>query len=288
MSNMRARSTAAQRVDMVSTAREGEPAVWQPPRPLAKVDGWPVHVANQCEVLTEIVRAARSGAGFTVFTLNLDHLVKLRQSAAFREAYLNASIVTADGAPVAALTRRQTPRLARVTGADLVLPLAEAAADNGLPVFLFGTSPQVLADAGQRLERHCDGRLDICGSLAPPPGFDPMSAAADVAIAQIRASGARLCFVALGAPKQEIFAARAVAAGVKTGFICIGAGLDFLAGEQIRAPRIFQRTGTEWLWRLMSNPIRLGGRYARCAMLLTRIAIIEPAWRQTRLGRARG
>ncbi len=252
------------------------PASCLAPRTQASVDGWGINIATLDDAVRAIVAAAREAQPFNVFTLNLDHLVKLRTSAAFRSAYSNATFVTADGAPVARLARRQSPAIERTTGADLVLPLAAAAAAANLPVYLFGTSPEALAEAGRELSDYCDGTLSIAGSSAPPMTFDPESAEADAEIDRIAATGARLCFVALGAPKQELFAARAVARRVPVGFVCIGAGLDFLAGEQVRAPRVMQSAGIEWLWRLALNPRRLAARYASCAMLLARIALIEP------------
>ncbi len=247
-----------------------------PRPPIATVDGWAINVANQATAIDAIVPAAQAGGSFTVFTLNLDHLVKLRSSEAFKRAYRDATFVTADGEPVARLARRDDPNIIRTTGADLMLPLADACADAGLPVFLFGTSPGVLAKAGERLVQNTNGRLEITGTLSPPAGFDPEGPEADAAIERIAQSGARICFVALGAPKQEIFAARAQARGVKAGFVCIGASLDFLAGEQIRAPRAFQRAGLEWLWRLSSNPRRLAARYAQCALLLAELTLLTP------------
>ncbi len=245
--------------------------------PLAAVDGWPVNVAAQAEAIDKITSAALRGESFAVFTLNLDHLVKLRSNALFRKAYMHARFVTADGEPVARLARRQHSRIERTTGADLVVPLARAAAEKKLPVYLYGTSPQVIAGSAADLAERCNGKLDIVGSGAPAMGFDPEGPEADAAIDRIAASGARLCFVALGAPKQEIFAARAVARGVKTGFVCIGAALDFIAGEQSRAPAFMQKHGLEWLWRLASSPRRLGWRYMSCALLLADILIFGPA-----------
>src|SRR5207244_12787727 len=78
--------------------------------------------------------------------------------------------------------------------------------------------------------------LQIAGCLAPGPGFDPYSSEADIAIERIRDSGAKLCFVALGAPRQELFAARCLDELNGTGVLCIGAALDFIAGTQSRAP----------------------------------------------------
>ena len=248
--------------------------------PLAAVDGWPVNIVNQAEAVAKIIAAATRGESFAAFTLNLDHLVKLRSSAAFRKAYMHARFVTADGAPVAKLAQRQNMSIERTTGADLVVPLALAAAEHHLPVYLFGTSPQVIAESAADLNERCGGGLDIVGSAAPAMGFDPEGPEADAALDRIAASGARLCFVALGAPKQEILAARAVARGVKTGFVCIGAALDFIAGEQSRAPVFMQKHGLEWLWRLASSPRRLAGRSLSCALLLADILLFGPSSRQ--------
>lgn len=253
-------------------------------RHLCTVDGWPITVATQREAVDAILRAANGNSPFTVFTLNLDHLVKLRTDAAFRQAYARASLVSADGAPVVWLARRQGATLERTTGADLVVPLARAAASAGLPMFLFGTTDDVLGIAGRRLSAICDGDLDICGSLSPSASFDPHGPEADAALETVRRSGARICLLALGAPKQEVLAARAAALGIPVVFVCVGAALDFIAGRQTRAPEWMQRHGLEWLWRLSTNPARLAARYARCAVVLADIAIVKPA--RDRLGGA--
>ena len=124
----------------------------------------------------------------------------------------------------------------------------------------------------------------ISGTLSPPLGFDPTSHAADTAGRSIADSGARLCFVALGAPKQELFTDRMRSNGHEIGFVCIGAALDFIAGTQRRAPMIFRRTGMEWFWRLANNPRRLALRYGRCVGLLADLAFLEPLRRRARTG----
>lgn len=241
---------------------------------LADIDGARITLANQAQAITAIIAAARAGETFSVFTLNLDHLVKRRQSEAFRAAYDRARFITADGAPVVALARRQGADITRATGADLVLPLARAAAQAGLPIYLFGSSEASLDGAAQVLRAHAPG-LVIAGQCAPAMGFDPTSPHAQALAAEIARSGARLCLVALGAPKQELFAITAEAAGPGVGYLGIGAALDFLSGHQIRAPKLFQKTGLEWAWRLGQNPRRMAKRYALCAMVLADIAWSE-------------
>lgn len=242
----------------------------------AKVDGWTINIPDQETAVTEIGAAANGARGATVFTLNLDHIVKLRSDPSFQEAYRRATFVTADGEPVARLARRRWPAVQRTTGADLVLPLARACANNCIPIFLFGTSPKVLAEAGKQLSRRTADRLQIVGSLSPAADFSPEGQQADQAIDAIKRSAARICFVALGAPKQEVFAARAVAQGARVVFVCIGAGLDFLAGAQVRAPLLFQSLHLEWLWRLATNPRRLALRYGSCVLMLAKLALIAP------------
>jgi exopolysaccharide biosynthesis WecB/TagA/CpsF family protein len=242
----------------------------------ASADGWEITVPTRADALASIAAAVQRGQGFSVCTLNLDHLVKLRRSASFRAAYRAAAFVTADGAPVAWLARRGGANVELATGADLVIPLAVKAAQIGCGVYLFGSTPDVLETAGQVLIKAGDGSLKISGRASPSGQFDPTGPEADAAIEQIKASGAGLCFLALGAPKQEIFAARALARGANVGFVSIGAGLDFLAGQQVRAPMVFRRFGVEWIWRLAQNPQRMFRRYFDCALVLGDIVIAAP------------
>ncbi len=242
----------------------------------AEVDGWRINLANMEQAVAEIREAAKRREGFAAFTLNLDHLVKLRHDGPFRQAYSIARFVTADGAPVAYFASRGGSAVTRTTGADLVEPLANAAAEDGLGVYLFGTTQDALDAAGSYLTAQSKEKLNICGSTSPPFGFDPTSPLADEEMDRIARSGAHLCFVALSPPKGEIFAARAVSRGIRTGFICVGAGIDFLAGRQTRAPKLFQTAGIEWVWRLATNPRRFVVRYAKCAVLLAEIALKTP------------
>lgn len=243
---------------------------------LAHVDGWAINTPSIDAVLQSAIAAAKADEPFTVFTLNLDHLVKLRRNETFREAYRNADIVTADGAPVAWLARWQNANVHRATGADLLMPLAEAAADARLSVFLFGSSADVLAEAVRKLDDHTDGLLDIAGAHAPSRDFDPEGPEAVAAIARIARSGAKLCLVALGAPKQEIFAEHARKSGLACGMVCIGAAIDFLVGTQVRAPKAIRNIGLEWTWRLLTNPRRLARRYTDCAGVFADVVLLSP------------
>jgi exopolysaccharide biosynthesis WecB/TagA/CpsF family protein len=237
------------------------------PPALAVIDGQAVNVSGISDTIDQIMQRLTHPDSFLVCTLNLDHLVKRRQDPDFLKAYQRAEIASADGFPIAALARLDGVVIKRAPGSDLVMPLCERASAQKAPVFLIGTTFRALCLSAKQLVSSCPG-LEICGVFAPPRNFDSQSKAADDAIEIIRESGARICFVAMGAPRQEIFAARAIDETRNIAFVAIGGGLDFIAGTQSRCPPLMRRIYLEWAWRLMLNPRRLGVRYLRCAMLL--------------------
>jgi exopolysaccharide biosynthesis WecB/TagA/CpsF family protein len=225
---------------------------------------------------TELARRLAAGAGFALATVNLDHMVKLRRDPAFRAAYADHDLVVADGNPIVWLSRLARRPVALLPGSDMVVPLARLAAGAGAGVALVGGTEAGLDTAASALTARVPG-LRVVARIAPPMGFDPAGPQGDEVIEALAASGAGLCLLALGAPKQEIFAARARRALPRLGLAGIGAGLDFLSGDQRRAPRWMRRLALEWLWRMLSQPRRLVPRYARCAMILPGLAV--QAWR---------
>jgi exopolysaccharide biosynthesis WecB/TagA/CpsF family protein len=239
------------------------------PDPIAIVDHTRINIGSQADLVQRLIVDAQSGRGGTTFTLNLDHLVKLERDLAFRVAYDRATYVTADGAPVVHMARAQGGRLVRVTGADLVHPLCAAAAEAGVQIHFFGSSMAILEAAAKQLRQDYPG-LQIAALESPPFGFAPFGTDARASAERIGASGARICLVALGAPKQETFANFATQWAPGVNFVCIGAALDFIGGGQKRAPMFMQDSGLEWLWRLVNNPKRLTKRYALSAWYLAR------------------
>lgn len=241
-----------------------------------------VNLASQQETVARLVEAVSNGFGFNLFTINLDHLVKLRKDKAFRDAYLRARYVTADGWPIALMMRQKGAKVERTTGADLVKPLCQQAAEKKIPVAFFGSSEDSLKKAADELHALYPD-LEVVLMESPPYGFDPTSEAASEAAERIAASGAKLCFVALGAPKQELFSDMAHAQHKDMGFLCIGAALDFISGEQSRAPEIMQKTGLEWFYRLVTNPRRMFARYAQSAISFATVYVQEMLGRENDL-----
>jgi N-acetylglucosaminyldiphosphoundecaprenol N-acetyl-beta-D-mannosaminyltransferase len=207
------------------------------------------------------------GQGFAVATMNLDHAAKLTKEPMFRKAYAAQTHVTADGRPIVWLSRLAGRPAGLVTGSDLVEPLANLCAELGAPIAMLGSTPETLDAVAVRLKARYP-KLKVSACLSPPMGFDPSGTRADALLKELTRSGFQVCLLALGAPKQETFAANALRALPSNGFVSVGAGLDFLAGTQRRAPRLMRNLALEWLWRLWSDPRRLLFRYASCFLIL--------------------
>jgi exopolysaccharide biosynthesis WecB/TagA/CpsF family protein len=245
---------------------------WAGPNSDAEVPGPGQGFWTRDALIADVRCRLATRSGFAIATLNLDHAVKLRAHPEFRDAYGQHTHITADGQPVVWIERLSGRRVELVTGSGLVVTLAAVAAEAGTSIALVGTTEDVLAEASRRL-RHLIPGLVVAAEISPEFGFDPTSDAAGDIVATIDASGAGLCLLALGAPKQEIFAARLRRELAHLGVASIGAGLDFLAGSQRRAPWLVQAVAMEWFWRLCHDPQRLGRRYARCAALLPELGV---------------
>ncbi len=213
-----------------------------------------------------------------VVTPNVDHSVLYQEHAGLRRAYANASLVLADGMPVVAAARLLGRGLKeRVAGSDLAPALFEAAdVRGGLRVFLLGAAPGVADRAAANIARRWPA-VDVVGTYSPPLGFEHDWAENEAILERIVAARPDVLLVGLGAPKQELWVdahRQRIEAPVA---LCVGATIDFLAGEKRRAPRWMRRVGLEWLHRMASEPRRLLTRYLRDAWHFPRLV-----WREWR------
>ncbi len=231
-----------------------------------------VNVESKSALLALVADCLHNKQGFTIATLNLDHIVKLRHSDQFFQAYRRQTYVVADGNPIVWLSRIAGRRIELVPGSELVKPLTAVAAKMDTPVALLGATQETLGKAADALMATYP-ELRIVARIAPPYGFDPEGVEAQECVDELAKSGARLCFLALGAPKQEIFSVNAAESLPHCGFVSIGASLDFIAGTQTRAPRIIRKLALEWLWRMLSNPRRLAYRYGACIAVLPELIV---------------
>lgn len=226
-----------------------------------------VNVPDWVVLERQISSRLRAGEGFSLATINLDHLVKLRQDRRFRDAYAAQDLVVADGNPIVWMSKLAGRPVSLIPGSDAILPLVRIAAAHGKTLALVGSTDDTLAAAKAYLEREVPG-THVVATIAPAMGFDPVGASADAVLEALKHAGADMVLIALGAPKQELFAAYGRGKLGHVGFISIGAGLDFFSGAQVRAPAWVRAIAMEWLWRALSQPARLIPRYAKCFGIL--------------------
>lgn len=205
--------------------------------------------------------------GFALATINVDHLVKLGRSDSFRASYAAQDLICADGNPIVWLSRLARKPMELVPGSDMVMPMARMAAGCGRSIAMVGSSKEALDGASARMIADIPG-LSVALRHAPAMGFDPEGEDARRTLAELATRNVGLCFVALGAPKQEAFAALGRKLAPNVGFASIGAGLDFIAGHQNRAPAWVRAVAMEWLWRAVTSPRRMVPRYVSCAAIL--------------------
>ena len=214
-----------------------------------------------------------------VVTPNVDHIVMLQGNSDFLKAYEKADLVLADGWPVVWASRtvgQALPEL--VPGSDLVPALFLAAStefrsagESGdasdrqpLRVFLLGAAPGVAARAARRIEGDWPGVQVVC-QYSPPLGFENDDAETAFILERIAEARPDVLVVGLGAPKQELWVHRHQERIHASVALCVGATIDFLAGQRQRAPLWMRRSGIEWLHRMLSEPRRLIRRYLRGA-----------------------
>jgi N-acetylglucosaminyldiphosphoundecaprenol N-acetyl-beta-D-mannosaminyltransferase len=217
--------------------------------------------AAEPEAIREtIVAWAEAGRAATVDFMPVHGLMVAAGDPVHR-ARLNAfDIVAADGQPVRwAMNLLHVQAVRRRTyGPHMMLDVCDSAARLGLPIYLYGGKPEVVEKLRDNLCRSYPG-LKIVGVESPP--FRPLTPDEDEQVVRrINASGARIVFIGLGCPRQEVFAYEH-RHRIDAVQLCVGAAFDMHAGTLAMAPVWMQARGLEWLYRLSREPGRLWKRY---------------------------
>lgn len=238
------------------------------------IGGANVACLTMADAVSEIISMARDlERTDLVVTPNTHHLTLLETDPRFRQLYRRASLVVADGWPIAALAtviaRRWVPR---VSGADLMPTLMAAAHHDALSVAILGGPPGAAQLVAKRMSvSFPNAKVVLAHPL--PEGIDEDPIELAKLRDALRIARPHLLFLGIGAPKQEFFFQGHLADLPIGVVICVGAAIGFQAGLQRRAPALVQSWGLEWLFRLVLEPRRLAPRYLRAARTLVVVAI---------------
>lgn len=219
-----------------------------------------IHHIDDLDLPAFLKVAAGFGAqryGYVV-TPNVDHLIRCHEDPSYHSIYRSATYVLLDSRFAAHLLRVfKGLRLPVCPGSDVFPALLDQVVSPSDRLVLIGGSTQ----QAQTLAR--THGLEDLRHHNPPMGFinDPVAVRECLEFIEA-ASPFRFCFLAVGAPQQERIAHMLMERGRAAGLaLCFGASLNFVTGVEKRAPVWMRRIGSEWLYRLIQDPKRLGRRY---------------------------
>jgi N-acetylglucosaminyldiphosphoundecaprenol N-acetyl-beta-D-mannosaminyltransferase len=206
--------------------------------------------SEKAAVLKAFHRVLEMDGNLRVTTMNAQIAYYYLTMPAYQAA-LNDSLVVPDGVGLSwAVKKRMNTRINRFPGVELGIELCRIAAESGKTVFLYGSKPGVAEKAAAFLERETGVRIVGCRH-----GFNDSDEETQYGICRkISESGASILFVALGAPKQEIWLEKYFEKTNARIGIGVGGSLDVWAGVVKRAPAWIQRMNLEWLYRILKSP----------------------------------
>jgi N-acetylglucosaminyldiphosphoundecaprenol N-acetyl-beta-D-mannosaminyltransferase len=241
--------------------------------PTRELFGIPIAALTLEETLNRVEQAVASRTRLQIGVVNAAKIVNMRRDDMLRQDVLSSDLILADGIAVVWASRLLGVELPeRVPGIDLMEGILRRGTAHGYRVFCLGAEPDVLEKAADRMAAEHAG-VKIIGRQH---GY--FSEEQEEAVARaIHEARPDVLFVAMTSPIKEQFLARW--SGVLGVPVCHGVGgsFDVLAGKVKRAPRIWQRLGLEWLYRVVQEPRRLTKRYLVtntlfCGMLLQELA----------------
>lgn len=195
-----------------------------------------------------------------ICTPNVDYVIRAGRDPAFRGAINGSDLRVPDGMWIVHASRLAgRPLVGTVTGRLLLPRFARYCRDTGRSIALMGAGPGVAVRAAARLEAEYPGlRASV---VTPPKPFEIGSEEDLEMVKTLQAAEPSILFVALGAPKQELWMERHAAEFPESILIGVGAAFDVVAGRVREAPAWMTKSGLEWLFRLAQEPRRLARRY---------------------------
>ena len=198
-----------------------------------------------------------------LITPNVDHLVKLQKDKDFYDVYQKAEWVVCDSKILYLMSKLlKEPLPEAIPGSSFFTAyFMYHKNDQNCKIFLLGAAEGIAEKAMKNINEKV-GRQIVVGAHSPSYGFEKNEQECEELVRIVNESGANVLLVGVGAPKQEkwIMKYRDRMPGVDV-FMALGATIDFEAGTLKRAPKVWQKCGMEWLYRVIKEPKRLFKRY---------------------------
>tara|TARA_B100000900_G_scaffold315140_1_gene274001 strand:- start:7895 stop:8605 length:711 start_codon:yes stop_codon:yes gene_type:complete len=193
----------------------------------------------------------KNGFQKTAIAINPEKILLARKSKQVYAALEEADICFLDGIGTVFYARRKLKNnlICRIPGCDLWESLMKDSPKHNKSVFLVGAQNEVLQRTVEKLKLKYN--TNIIGSA------DGYFSDEESVINQILYHKPDIVTVALGSPRQEMFIRKCRQHGVEAFMMGVGGTYDVFSGSANRAPKIFQNSNLEWLYRLISEPARI-------------------------------
>ena len=226
----------------------------------------PMTFANTCDI---IVKRIKRNIKTVHACLNANKLMVSENDTYVKNALLNADIVSPDGITILLLSKLLKINVReRVTGIDLMDEILSEAEINGFSIFFLGSRPEILVNMKKKLlEKYPN--LIICGMQ---DGYFDFNYSNKI-VNTINNAKAKILFVGMSSPLKEKFIENN-----KNNLECnlimgVGGSFDIISGSIIRSPKIIQKAGFEWFYRIIQEPARLSYRYLKNFFYLIKLII---------------
>lgn len=210
-----------------------------------KVAGVPITVINKKELLNHIENTIREGRQLSLVAVNARKIVRTVQDTEMQLLMSSFDVFLADGT---AVIRAAECPLERITGIDLMMDICRESGRLGAKIFLYGASEASNVGAQKMLKNQFPD-IQIAGYCN---GYED-----EGVIDQIRDSKADILFVAKGTPAQEEWIMKNKYSLNVNILMGVGGALDVCSGQVRRAPVWMQKTGLEWMYRMLIEPKRM-------------------------------
>jgi N-acetylglucosaminyldiphosphoundecaprenol N-acetyl-beta-D-mannosaminyltransferase len=237
------------------------------------IGGIPIAAVGYEEALETFLSARADGARLRVHFCTAHTLVEASDDPVLRRPLESGGMVVADGVPLVWVGRARGFHIERVCGLDVLPDIADRGRTRGARHYFYGGGEGVAEGLAARLSERYPG-LIVAGYETPP--FRPLTEAERQAmVARLNAADPDFIWVGLGTPKQDLWLAENRPDLIAPAIMAVGAAFDIVGGYRPRSPRLMQRLGLEWLFRLYQEPRRLARRYTVVNVRFVRMAVLE-------------
>lgn len=225
------------------------------------IKGVKISICEMNSATSEAMTLLSSGRPSYICVTDAGNVVNAyRNSSELRNAINNSNLSLPDGRPISILAgMKGIEGIGRVAGPDFMQKIFKKTSGKNISHFFLGDTVEILDKLTKELRTKY--KIQISGSYSPP--FDSWTSATDDDIIErLRKANADFIWVSLGGGKQEVWMMKNHERLEKGVMIGVGAAFRFLTGDIHRAPLMMQKTGLEWLYRLIQQPGKMFGRYA--------------------------